>query len=121
METVAYDTTKDTEVDPTRITYAALVDFYAHFNSRLFESRLPYCLVTLQRRGRYYGYFAGARFGERGSDSVTDEIALNPKYFKNKTVTAILSTLVHEMTHLEQHHFGKPSRGGYHNKAWGSS
>src|SRR6202522_1980646 len=22
------------------------------------------------------------------------------------------------MTHLEQHHFGKPSRSGYHNKQW---
>ncbi|MER9586065.1 sprT domain-containing protein [Mesorhizobium sp. M0276] len=24
----------------------------------------------------------------------------------------------HEMTHLWQHHFGKPSRAGYHNKEW---
>ena len=22
------------------------------------------------------------------------------------------------MTHLEQHHFGQPSRNGYHNKQW---
>ena len=25
---------------------------------------------------------------------------------------------MHEMAHLEQHHFGKPSRAGYHNKQW---
>ena len=26
--------------------------------------------------------------------------------------------LVHEMAHLQQHHFGKPSRMSYHNKEW---
>ena len=31
----------------------------------------------------------------------------------------MLSTLVHEMAHLWQHHFGKPSRSNYHNKEWG--
>jgi hypothetical protein len=29
-----------------------------------------------------------------------------------------LSTLVHEMAHLQQNHFGKSSRTGYHNKEW---
>lgn len=28
------------------------------------------------------------------------------------------STLVHEMCHLWQEDFGKPSRGGYHNRQW---
>lgn len=43
---------------------------------------------------------------------------MNPETFAGRTDTEILSTLVHEMTHLQQHHFGKPSRNGYHNKAW---
>jgi hypothetical protein len=30
----------------------------------------------------------------------------------------IVSTLVHEMVHQWQHHFGKPSRRSYHNKQW---
>lgn len=30
----------------------------------------------------------------------------------------ILSTLVHEMVHLWQQHFGKPGRRGYHNRQW---
>jgi hypothetical protein len=29
-----------------------------------------------------------------------------------------LSTLFHEKAHLWQHHFGNPSRTGYHNKEW---
>jgi predicted SprT family Zn-dependent metalloprotease len=51
--------------------------------------------------------------------AIRDEIALNMKHFRTRTPAQILSTLVHEMTHLEQHHFGAPSRGGYHNKEWG--
>ena len=30
----------------------------------------------------------------------------------------LLATLVHEMTHLEQEEFGKPSKGGHHNMEW---
>ena len=49
---------------------------------------------------------------------MTDEIALNPAHFAGRTPAEMLSTLVHEMAHLWQHHFGKPSRSGYHNKEW---
>jgi hypothetical protein len=35
------------------------------------------------------------------------------------SVEEVLSTLVHEMTHLEQFRFGRPSRAGYPNKEWG--
>ncbi|HIE17406.1 MAG TPA: hypothetical protein EYP71_04350, partial [Dehalococcoidia bacterium] len=51
-------------------------------------------------------------------DVVVDEIALNPTHFKERTMAQTLSTLVHEMCHLWQHHFGKPPRGNYHNKQW---
>nr|WP_025465377.1 SprT-like domain-containing protein [Acinetobacter baumannii] len=30
----------------------------------------------------------------------------------------VLQTLVHEMVHAWQFHFGKPGRRGYHNKEW---
>jgi len=50
---------------------------------------------------------------------VTDEIALNPDTFENRSDTEILSTLVHEMTHLWQSHYGKKvSRKSYHNAEW---
>ena len=41
------------------------------------------------------------------------------KQYTDRTNEQTLSTLVHEMTHLQQQHFGKPSRSGYHNKEWG--
>jgi predicted SprT family Zn-dependent metalloprotease len=103
---------------PTTRTYNSLEAAYDFFNDRLFGGKLPPCLITMQRSKKAYGYFAGGRFGAADGSSVTDEIALNPSHFRDRTTEQSLSTLVHEMTHLEQHHAGKPSRGGYHNKEW---
>lgn len=75
--------------------------------------------MTLQRKNKAYGYFAGGRFGSKDGTEITDEIALNPSHFKSRTDEQSLSTLAHEMAHLWQHHFGKPSRAGYHNKECG--
>jgi predicted SprT family Zn-dependent metalloprotease len=107
-------------LDPTRTTYVELTEVYDFFNERLFAGRLPRCLITYQRRRSSYGYFARGRFGTKDGAEVTDEIALNPLHFKARTTEQVLSTLAHEMVHLEQYHFGKPSRGGYHNREWAS-
>ncbi|HGT2939564.1 TPA: SprT-like domain-containing protein [Klebsiella pneumoniae] len=45
-------------------------------------------------------------------------IAMNPAYFAVCPPEEIMQTLVHEMAHLWQYHFGKPGRRGYHNKEW---
>ena len=98
--------------------YAELEHAYQVFNAHLFGGELPGCLITLQRKGRYYGYFSATRFLRRDARGTTDEIALNPRFFAFRTVAQSLSTLVHEMVHQWQRHFGKPSRGGYHNREW---
>lgn len=102
--------------NPTAKTYTALNWAFDFFNDRLFGGELPACLVTLQQKNKAYGYFAGGRFGSKDGAEITDEIALNP--FKSRTDEQGLSTLAHDMAHLWQHHFGKPSRAGYHNKEW---
>jgi hypothetical protein len=107
----------DLTIEPTRETYDRFQEAYAYFNRTLYEGQLPNCLITLQRSKRSYGYFSGDRFG-RNDGRVTDEIALNPRYFHVRPVDQVLSTLVHEMTHLWQHHCGKPGRGRYHNRQW---
>jgi hypothetical protein len=107
----------DLAIEPTKETYDRFQKAYVYFNRALFEGQLPNCLITLQRSKRSYGYFSGERFG-RTDGLVTDEIALNPRYFREHPVEQVLSTLVHEMTHLWQHHFGKPGRGRYHNRQW---
>jgi len=102
---------------PTRTTYAELQKAYDFFNRSLFQSKLPPCLITLQRERSTYGYFSGDRWKNNDGET-TDEIALNPEYFGNRSIEDVLSTVVHEMVHLWQHHFGKPGRRRYHNKQW---
>jgi predicted SprT family Zn-dependent metalloprotease len=104
--------------DPTKITYSGFIEAYDYFNEHLFDNRLPRCLITMQRKHGAHGYFSNKRFGTRDATEITDEIALNPSHFKQRNTEKILSTLVHEMCHLEQYHFGHPSRGGYHNREW---
>jgi predicted SprT family Zn-dependent metalloprotease len=105
---------------PTQKTYNSLTSAYDFFNERLFRGILPLCLITMQRKNRAYGYFAGSRFQEHDSKAITDEIALNPSHFHQRSTEQSLSTMVHEMVHLWQHHYGKPSRTGYHNIEWAS-
>lgn len=107
-----------TKIIPTQETYFELQRAYDFFNDRLFSGRLPYCLITLQREKHTRGYFSSRRFVGRKDGAYTDEIAMNPSYFGIRSIVESLSTLVHEMTHLDQQHHGKPGRGRYHNKEW---
>lgn len=102
---------------PTREMYDQLVVAYDHFNKSLFDGALPPCLITLQRSKKSYGYFRGKRFAS-AEGQLADEIALNPAHFKSRAMDEVLATLVHEMVHLWQHHFGAPGRGRYHNREW---
>lgn len=103
---------------PTATTYEGLELAYQFFNDRCFSGQLPDCLITLQRKRRAYGYFWAKKFIERSGENHTDEIALNPSLFLEQSVEEILQTLLHEMCHLWQFHFGKTSRAGYHNRQW---
>ncbi|HBB7295500.1 TPA: SprT-like domain-containing protein, partial [Citrobacter freundii] len=103
---------------PTPETYDELQRAYDFFNEKLFSNELPPCLITLQREKRTYGYCSFKRFVGRESGYTVDEIAMNPVYFSIRTIKATLSTLVHEMVHQWQFHFGEPGRRGYHNKQW---
>jgi hypothetical protein len=101
---------------PTELQYGALQRAYDHFNNALFAGRLPSCMITLQRQARTLGYFSPRKFIALQGDARTDEIALNPAHFHQRTPLETCSTLVHEMMHLAQEHFGKPAKGRYHNK-----
>ena len=102
---------------PTAESYAELQQAYSHFNQCLFENKLPECLITLQRKKGVYGYFCKERF-KNNKGNFVDEIALNPSAFLVGGFIEIMQTLVHEMCHLWQFHFGVPGRGNYHNKEW---
>lgn len=107
-----------TKDSPNRqyVTLAAAFDF---FNRRLFDGQLPPAFITLQRKAGSHGYYSAQRFeGREQADQETDELALNPGTFAGRTDTDILSTLVHELVHHWQQHFGTPGRGRYHNHEW---
>lgn len=103
---------------PTEEAYAELQQAYDHFNSRLFNGQLPGALLTLQREKDTFGYFSRNRFVGRKLGDKVDEIAMNPSYFAVVPLVEVLQTLVHEMVHQWQHHFGKPGRSRYHNHEW---
>lgn len=90
-------------------------DFY---NTELWGGRLPPCVVLCHRHRGALGYFWAERWSEAEDSDAVHEIALHPDYIRQRGVRDVLSTLVHEMCHLQQQAFGKPSRSGYHNKEW---
>jgi hypothetical protein len=101
---------------PTAEAYGELQTAYEFFNRELFGGELPSCLITLQRKGRFAGFYSHKQFRNQ-AEQHTDEIAINPRHL-NAPFEDVMSTLVHEMVHLWQCHFGKPSRHGYHNREW---
>lgn len=100
------------------ILYTELQEAYSFFNDKIFDSKLPNCLITLQRgNNKFYGYASYGRFTS-GEGIKIDELAMNPSYFGVRSIKETLSTLCHEQVHIWQYHFGTISRNGYHNKEW---
>src|SRR3990172_1465620 len=105
----------------TQGQYLSLQHAYDWFNRSLFDNELPQVLITLQRSKVALGYFWCNQYSNRdGSPERLDEIALNPEAMHDRSDEQILSTLVHEMVHCWQQHYGHPSRSGYHNAQWAS-
>jgi hypothetical protein len=91
---------------------------YDFFSREMFEGNLPQVLVTLPRHANTRGYFSPERFSGRVDKTAVHELALNPDNFTGRTDEMILSTLVHEMTHVWQQTYGKPPRRSYHDRQW---
>jgi hypothetical protein len=110
-----------TAITATAITtteYRGLQQAYDHFNFELLDGKLPDVMITLQRRANSYGHFSPDQFSSRAGNFVKHELNLNPDGFRDRSDEQICSTLAHEMVHVWQEVFGKPSKGGYHNRQW---
>lgn len=106
---------------PTLEQYGTFDEAYSFFNKRLFGGELPLCLFVFGRGGKNnLGYFSPERWSKRKGKDRIDEISVNPMRLRERSDRDIMSTLVHEMCHVWQQHFGKPSKNGYHNKQWGT-
>jgi hypothetical protein len=106
--------------DPTTYTYAGFTKAYNHFNRTLFQRRLPAVMITQSRKNGTMGFCRPAAFQSANGGVTVDEISLNPTYFDHRDRMEILSTLVHEMTHVEEFVNGTHLGGGYHNEIWGT-
>ena len=102
---------------PTLATYTALQDAFDHFNTALFAGKLPQCLITLRSSVRAYGYMHGGRFVSVAGQRV-DELGINPGYFAVQSMEEVMATVVHEMAHHWQNHFGSASKSSPHNREW---
>lgn len=103
---------------PTMQMYTFMQDAYDFFNDKLFAGKLPPCLLTLQREKNVMGYFSQNRWEQGSGKGKVHEIALNPAFFITHNPLELMQTIVHEMVHLWQHEFGKPSHRSYHNTEW---
>lgn len=115
---VVLHNTAATKQRPTEEAYAECQHAYDFYNNELFDGELPPCLITYQRQKTSFGYFSRNRFVRRSDGQMTDEIALNPEFFAVVPLVEVLQTIVHEMVHLWQEHFGTPSRKCYHSLEW---
>jgi predicted SprT family Zn-dependent metalloprotease len=103
---------------PSEQVYVPLLKAFNHFNRTLFKGELPDALITLQRKRGIEGYFHADTIAAVDGDARIDEIAMNPVYSRMKTKKDICDTLVHEICHLWQVHFGERPRAGYHDRQW---
>lgn len=105
-------------MSPTVSFYAELQKAYDQFNALVFADKLPPCLITLRSSSHAYGYHHSKRFVSPKGEFL-DELGLHPGFFTLRPVEEVLSTLVHEMVHHWQEHFGSPTRSNAHNREWG--
>jgi hypothetical protein len=97
--------------------FTTLEDLYGFYNQQLFGGILPACLVNLSRHREAVGYFIPREWTSLSGGDIRDEISLNPDSFYLGD-EYWHSTLVHEMCHVWQFHFGKYSQYNYHNQQW---
>jgi predicted SprT family Zn-dependent metalloprotease len=104
------------DAQATKEQFSALQCLYTYFNDKLFAGELRGCLLNLSRKSKAMGFYSPGRWvgKETTKETTVDEISLNPD-FLHISVKEYCQTLVHEMVHLWQHQFGKPTPG-YHNK-----
>ena len=94
--------------------YHFLSGLFEFYNDRLFESKLPECVITLNKISNASGIFYRNHWRNK-EGNILHEIAITPE--SNFYSVEFHQALVHEMCHFWQIEFGKKiSREGYHNK-----
>jgi predicted SprT family Zn-dependent metalloprotease len=105
----------------TEVQFNMLDKLFDYYNQKLFDGKLNDCMINMSRQRGACGFFQPQNWKKynlkKESNKDIHEISLNPNYLDRPDIEWH-STLVHEMVHLWQQDFGKPSRSNYHNKQW---
>ena len=104
----------------TPLEYGSLQSAFDFLNVELFDGGLPDAFIAYQRKPHSRGHLAVDRYIGRAGQTARCELALNPDAFIDRTDRQIVSTVLHEMVHLWQHHAGSMPSRGYHNREWGA-
>lgn len=99
----------------TPVIFGELQIAYDQINKDLFKGRLPPCVLQFARKPRSLGYFAPQRWSRGVEGEVVHEIALNPDHLRERGTLDALSTIAHEMVHLDQYVDGTAPKRPYHN------
>jgi hypothetical protein len=104
---------------PTGEQFEAYRGMFDYFNGALFDGKLPQPLLTVSRgHARVMAHYKHQAWKKaKGKGKAADEISLSPIALTAEPFE-VASSLVHEMCHEWQHHFGDASRPGYHNVEW---
>jgi len=99
--------------------FTTLESLFDYYNKELFDNKLNDCLINMSRKRGAWGFFKPESWYREADKKEKNihEISLNPDGLERIDIDWH-STLVHEMVHLWQADFGKPSRTNYHNKEW---
>jgi len=95
--------------------FIKLETLFDYYNKELFDGKLNDCLINMSRLKGANGFFSPERW--KNKEKNIHEISLTPQGL-DREEKDWQATLVHEMVHLWQNDFGKPSRANYHNKEW---
>src|SRR5947208_1339758 len=108
MKTNETYTATASAAQPTEEQFGAFRSMFDHFNRELFGGVLPAVLLNLSRASRktaaYYKFNSWQR-----EEVTADEISINPIHIHEAAALETAQSLVHEMVHLWQFRFGRPS------------
>lgn len=102
---------------PTLTVAKELQYAFDHFNAALFNGSLPPVMMRLERLKKYKGYFRRDEYAALNGEAKTAEIVLDPSLIRTRTLEDTLSTLVHEMVHLQDFANGTAPKKAYHGKS----
>lgn len=102
---------------PTSKFYGLFQYIFEYYNNTLFQNEIKDCIIVVIKKKNTFGHFAPKRYFNR-EDLDTDELALNPLMFTKFPLIEICQTIVHEMCHAWQYHYGNYPDNVYHNKEW---